>query len=318
MAQPMLAMEGDDQEPDFKRLKTINECPPALPTISLEDWNNSDQIHKEQEMQIQLNNRLLEKANSENERNAYEITRLLRDGADANTRNSSGQTPLMLAAQAGHVEVCTILITHGANVNVQCPANIKRGINNGNIPILHYAARNGHAQICQLLLAHGANRNAINGFGMPALMECIANDGLNEETYDCMKALLTSGAQPNIQDRSGCTPLMAAASEGLPEICTLLLQYGADPSIRTERGITLLQNAHQGRADWAEMDDVDQEGLAHFDAVIALLSDPEKILQAITRRENNPAVEQGFSKLAKTYRAKNAYQAIQNREWGIK
>ena len=43
--------------------------------------------------------------------------------------------------------------------------------------------------------------------------------------------LLKIGANPDFQDRSGCTALMHAARKGNGEIVALLLEYGADPNI---------------------------------------------------------------------------------------
>ena len=51
-----------------------------------------------------------------------------------------------LAAHAGHVESCELLLKHGAQLNIQD--------NKGDTP-LHKAASNGHLALCQKLISRG-------------------------------------------------------------------------------------------------------------------------------------------------------------------
>ena len=44
-----------------------------------------------------------------------------------------------------------------------------------------------------------------------------------------LKDLLRRGTPPDIRDRDGSTPLMAAALHGSAEMVALLLEHGADP-----------------------------------------------------------------------------------------
>lgn len=50
--------------------------------------------------------------------------------------------------------------------------------------------------------------------------------------FDSTLLLLEAGANPNIQNGDGNTPLIRAASQGYAEITRLLLEYGANPHIR--------------------------------------------------------------------------------------
>ena len=77
-----------------------------------------------------------------------------------------GNPPLLYAVQSGSVELCSVLIKHGASqqfsqkyshLNVKLPQRAHRRRNNiihWETP-LHYAVKNGYTEIIKLLLAHG-------------------------------------------------------------------------------------------------------------------------------------------------------------------
>mmetsp|Transcript_42739 Transcript_42739/g.72780 ORF Transcript_42739/g.72780 Transcript_42739/m.72780 type:complete len:201 (-) Transcript_42739:119-721(-) len=70
-------------------------------------------------------------------------------GLGVDKRNSAGHTPLFLAAQRGHVEVCALLLDFGAHVD---------STDLGERRPLHAASGNGRAlQVVKLLLARGAH-----------------------------------------------------------------------------------------------------------------------------------------------------------------
>jgi ankyrin repeat protein len=70
----------------------------------------------------------------------------LKAGADANSRTSSGDTPLLLAAKSAQSSSAQALIEGGADIQVRDEA--------GN-SVLHYAARSGMTGICGLLIERG-------------------------------------------------------------------------------------------------------------------------------------------------------------------
>ena len=94
--------------------------------------------------------------------NAELVTLLLAHGADVNSRDQSGWTPLMRAAMKGHVEAVRVLLNHGAEVNAQ---------ENGEAwTALHWATARGHADVVALLLSHGADYSLRTQDGMTPLM----------------------------------------------------------------------------------------------------------------------------------------------------
>ena len=64
-------------------------------------------------------------------------------------RNDRDFTPLLEAAQAGHAEVCKLLLVTGK-------ANLEETSPNGGTPLL-LAAVNGDIEVCELLLKGGSD-----------------------------------------------------------------------------------------------------------------------------------------------------------------
>jgi len=124
--------------------------------------------------------------------------------AKVEARTSADESPLMLAALAGQLELCRLLIERDADVN-----------KTGWAP-LHYAATNGHLQVMQLLLEHDAYIDA---------------------------------ESPN-----GTTPLMMAAHYGTAGAVKLLLEAGADPTLKNSQGLSAFDFAQRGnRLDSADI-----------------------------------------------------------------
>jgi len=86
-------------------------------------------------------------------------------------------------------------------------------------------------KVTQLLIEEGADVNLRNESGTTPLHRAvIGGDAMT------ILLLLKNGANPNSQDNDGTSPLMKAAVWDHPHIVRLLLQYGADPNIRDNYG----------------------------------------------------------------------------------
>lgn len=81
---------------------------------------------------------------------------LLSKGAFVNARDCNG-TPLIHAAQLGHLDVCRTLLQAGADVTATDDIESDTA--------LHSAASHGHTDVCVLLLSAGAMVNATNDEG---------------------------------------------------------------------------------------------------------------------------------------------------------
>ena len=88
---------------------------------------------------------------------------LAANGADVNAKDSSGDTPLHMAAEKFGTTACEVLLAHGANVNTQNAI--------GNTP-LHRAVLRSDEQavnVVQLLVSNGANVNVRSNGGVSPL-----------------------------------------------------------------------------------------------------------------------------------------------------
>jgi len=89
------------------------------------------------------------------------------------------------------------------------------------------AAHLGHAQVVRMLTKAGAPLDHVNNLGWTALIESIVlGDGGPRHT-DTLKALVEAGANLNLADRNGLTPLTLARRRGFAEMASLLERAGA-------------------------------------------------------------------------------------------
>jgi serine/threonine-protein phosphatase 6 regulatory ankyrin repeat subunit B len=132
-------------------------------------------------------NRITTKVHTITEDGRVEVTEepmLLEKGADAvQMRTDYSCTPVIVAAQNGHVEVVRVLLEHGAKVN--------SARSNGGTALM-VAAEKGHPETVRLLLEKGAAQNRVTHNGDTALL--IATHNGHEQV---VRVLLEGGAAAN-------------------------------------------------------------------------------------------------------------------------
>lgn len=120
------------------------------------------------------------------------------------------------------------LLEDGADAN----AAIVNGYTHAFTP-LHYAAQCGEPEIAKLLLSNGANAQArtkseSGGAGeVTPLLSALKTANRSNNYLDTVKLLLASGADPNVEDNGGFSPLQLAVSGGWDAVVDLLLKCGA-------------------------------------------------------------------------------------------
>lgn len=120
------------------------------------------------------------------------------------------------------VEAAKVLLSHGANVNAQCPPRFDRR------RAIHFAAMSGQVDITRLLLSAGALTSRPVDYPFSPLYEAIVHD-----RPDVARVLLEYGADPDEPTDDGCCPLQVACSNTLKrqrEIIEHLLAAGAQPN----------------------------------------------------------------------------------------
>ena len=103
-------------------------------------------------------------------------------------------TPLIRAAEAGHLDIVDVLLDAGAAVNGQCKCETGESA-------LWAAVANGRAAVAARLLQAGADPNWSSDTGTTALHVAVYRDH-----QDLMDLLLAAGADPGRADRSGRRP----------------------------------------------------------------------------------------------------------------
>lgn len=125
----------------------------------------------------------------------------------AEQRNASDESPLMMAALKGQLDMARRLITKGADVNKP-----------GWAP-LHYAATGGHLDMMNLLLEEHAFIDAESPNGTTPLMMA-ASYG----TPQAVKLLVEAGADIDMRNQKGMTALDFARRAERPDSVELLAQ----------------------------------------------------------------------------------------------
>ena len=144
------------------------------------------------------------------------VKTLVDAGADINATDHDGRTPLHMAAKLGNAKIVKILLDAKADPNT--------GDDNGKTP-LHIAALEGNTDTIKTLLDAGANINAKNNFDATPL-----NVATFARQLDAVKTLVDAGADINATDNNGRTPLHMAAKLGNAKIVKTLLDAKADPN----------------------------------------------------------------------------------------
>ncbi|KAL0277342.1 UNVERIFIED_CONTAM: hypothetical protein PYX00_004671 [Menopon gallinae] len=153
---------------------------------------------------------------------------LLVRGCDINARDECGYSALHLAAEHGYIELVELLLKLGAQVNFREDSGEQFPRTTFCDEPLRLAIRHRHYAIAKMLLEHGANPNTRYFFGSEINLLSVLD-------VEYLRLLLTFGADPNIRDRAGLTPLMKAARlpQGMDSVL-LLLSYGADVNAMTD------------------------------------------------------------------------------------
>jgi ankyrin repeat protein len=181
---------------------------------------------------------------------AKTLERLIGEGAPLDPLDGARQTPLLLAVQGNHLGAAQVLIKAGSNINAQASnmdtpwllagalgrtemlrQMIPRGPDfsvrnrfggNALIP----ACERAHVDTVKLLLTTRIDVNHINNLGWTCLLEIVILGDGGPRHIEVARLALAAGADPNIADKDGVSPLAHARRKGQREITQLIANAG--------------------------------------------------------------------------------------------
>lgn len=179
-----------------------------------------------------------------------EVSRLIAAGTDLEQRDGQGQTPLLRAVAGNHVAVAKALLAAGASLNAQAAnqdtpwllagASGRSEIIAAMLPLkpdlslrnryggdaLIPACERAHVETVKLLLTSGIDVNHVNNLGWTCLLEIVILGDGGPRHQQVAKLVLDAGANPNLADRDGVSPLAHARKRGQSEVAKLIAAKG--------------------------------------------------------------------------------------------
>jgi ankyrin repeat protein len=187
---------------------------------------------------------------------------LLEHGADVNARDSNHRTPLFLAMQHETSNLARFLLENGADPDLKnkagkAPLHILLGIQDSSWDGRYHSTVH-ILVVAQLLLEDGADVNTRDNIHNTPLFLAMRHEASN-----LVRFLLEHGANPNLQNKEGKTPLHKLfgpqdsgwaphyhSADYISIVAQLLLEHGADVNSRdNDHNTPLLLARRQGTSN---------------------------------------------------------------------
>jgi ankyrin repeat protein len=174
------------------------------------------------------------------------VRRLLAAGVDVDTRGAHGRTAVTAAALGEHVDVARELIRAGADVDLQDDERNNPLLvsgETGNVALLREVLRarpdlrrtnrfggtalipasdRGHVGVVRELLRTDIPVDHVNRLGWTALLEAVILGDGGRAHRRIVRMLVDAGADVDLADRDGVTPLEHARRRGYAEIARII------------------------------------------------------------------------------------------------
>ena len=178
------------------------------------------------------------------------VERLIAAGVPIDATDAAKQTPLLLAVRNNHLPVATRLIDAGASINAQAanqdtpwllagalgrtamlrhmlpkgPDFTIRNRFGGNALIP--ACERAHVDTVAFLVTTPIDVNHVNNLGWTCLLEVVILGNGGQRHVEVTKLVLAAGANPNIADRDGVSPLRHARQRNQRDVAALIEAAG--------------------------------------------------------------------------------------------
>lgn len=174
-----------------------------------------------------------------------------------NAANEDGIAAVMFSLYQGKNEITKLLIDRGARLDlfeaaaVGAQEHVEQSLKHNPDAInsfspdgwtpLHLAVFFGRVNVVHYLLSRGADINAVSGNEqrVTPLHSALANP----QNSAVGQLLIGAGAELDIKQAEGYTPLHYAAANGLDQVVRSLLAHGVDTGIRNHQGKTAYELA---------------------------------------------------------------------------
>lgn len=178
---------------------------------------------------------------------AQEVRAALDEGASVETRDEEMRSPLLLASLGSHVEAARVLVAAGADPDAQDhrhdSAWLVTGVTGsvemmrvllavspdlslrnrfGGISLIPASERGHVAYVRAVLRETEIDVDHVNDLGWTALLEAVILGDGGRPHQEIVELLLAAGADPELADADGVTPLRHARRRGFDAIAALL------------------------------------------------------------------------------------------------
>ena len=143
---------------------------------------------------------------------------LIARGADVNAKDETQQSAYLVTTSEGYLDLLNLTLAHGGDVASKDSFNGTGLIR---------AGERGHTGVVGRLIRAGVEVNHVNRLGWTALHEAIILGKGTRQWQEIVKILVGAGADPNLADADGVSPLRHAESRGYDEIAKTLRAAGA-------------------------------------------------------------------------------------------
>jgi len=147
-------------------------------------------------------------------KNHLEIVDLLiAAGADVNMKDDTIQSAYLIPSLAGYTELLKKTLKAGGDVH---------STDSDNGTGLIRASDRGHVEIIKELLKTDIRVNHVNRMGWTALHEAVILSDGDERHTEVVRLLVAAGADVNLEDKDGLSPLQHAKNKGFTHIIKIM------------------------------------------------------------------------------------------------